>query len=67
MDALIPQDKGDLETAEKLKNYTYEEVKDITPKLLEWIKDMNWPVAKPITMVGIFIIGPRHFLSAYLL
>ena len=25
---LIPKDKGDIETAEKLKNYSYEDLKD---------------------------------------
>ncbi len=46
---LIPKSKGDLSTAEKLTNYSYEELKEIIPNLLEWLQDMNWPVAKPVS------------------
>ncbi|HRE76946.1 MAG TPA: DUF5071 domain-containing protein [Flavobacterium sp.] len=45
---LIPKDKLDIETAEKLKDYSYEEIKPIVPDLLDWIQDMNWPVAKTV-------------------
>ena len=48
MEELIPKDKGDLKAAERLKNYSFEEVKDIIPELLEWIQDMSWPVAGPV-------------------
>jgi hypothetical protein len=46
---LIPKNKGDLSTAEKLKNYSYEDLKEIIPNLLEWLQDLNWPVAKPVS------------------
>ena len=46
---LIPKDKFDITTAEKLNNYSYEEIQSIIPSLLEWLQDMNWPVAKPIS------------------
>jgi hypothetical protein len=46
---LIPKDKSDIATAEKLVNYSYEQVKPIIPNLLEWIQDMNWPVAGPVS------------------
>jgi len=42
---LIPKNKFDEETAKKLKDHSYEELKQIIPQLLEWIQDMNWPVA----------------------
>ena len=45
---LIPKDKLDTETAEKLKQFSYEEVKLIIPNLLEWIQDMNWPVSRVV-------------------
>ena len=45
---LIPKDKFDIETANKLPNYTYEELQPIIPELLTWIKDMNWPVSRPV-------------------
>lgn len=46
---LIPKDKGDTETAEQLKNYSFEDIEPIIPDLLEWLQDMNWPVARPIS------------------
>ncbi len=45
---LIPKDKFDIETAEKLKQYSFEEIKPIIPELLEWLQDLNWPVSKSI-------------------
>ena len=46
---LIPKDKGDIETAEKLKNYSYHELKSIIPDLLIWLQDGNWPIAKTVS------------------
>lgn len=45
---LLPKDKFDIETAEKLSNFSYEEIKPIIPELMEWIQDMNWPVSHPV-------------------
>jgi hypothetical protein len=45
---LIPKDKFDFETVEKLKNYSFEEIESIIPDLLEWLQDMNWPISRPI-------------------
>lgn len=46
---LIPKDKHDIQRAENLKNYSYSELKPILPELLEWLQDLNWPVAKPVS------------------
>jgi hypothetical protein len=46
---LIPKDKFDIETADKLSKYSYDEIKPIVPELLTWIQDMNWPVARPVS------------------
>jgi hypothetical protein len=46
---LIPKDKDDTETAEKLKNYSYEELKSIVPDLLVWLQDGNWPISKTVS------------------
>ncbi len=46
--ALIPKDKSDIETAEKLSNYSLKEIKSIIPDLLEWLQDGNWPVSKTV-------------------
>jgi hypothetical protein len=45
---LKPKDKFDFDTASQLRNYSYAEIKPIVPKLLEWIQDMNWPVARTV-------------------
>jgi len=45
---LTPRNKFDIKTADKLKQYSYSEIKPIVPDLLEWIQDMNWPVAKTV-------------------
>lgn len=45
LNELIPKDKGDLLPAYRLEDYTYEEIKSIIPQLIEWLQDMNWPVA----------------------
>lgn len=46
---LIPKDKFDIETVDRLSDYSFDEVRQIAPDLLTWIQDMNWPVAKPIS------------------
>lgn len=46
--SLVPKDKFDLETVEKLKQHSFEDIEPIIPDLLEWLQDMNWPVSQPI-------------------
>ena len=45
---LIPKDKHDIEAVHRLKKYPFDEIKAIIPQLLEWLQDINWPVAKPL-------------------
>ncbi|QHT69145.1 DUF5071 domain-containing protein [Rhodocytophaga rosea] len=45
---LIPKNKTDIEAVEKLYQYSYQEIKPIVPQLLEWLQDINWPVATPM-------------------
>lgn len=47
---LIPKDKFDIETAEKLNQYSIDELRPIVPALLEWLQDGNWPVAHPVKL-----------------
>lgn len=42
---LIPKDKFDTSSFEQLMALRDEEADVIIPDLLEWIQDMNWPVA----------------------
>lgn len=45
---LIPKDKCDFETVEKLKNYSFDEIESIIPDLLEWLQDTNWPISSAV-------------------
>lgn len=44
----IPKHKLDEESVRRLFGKSYEEVKPIIPNLLEWLQDMNWPVARVV-------------------
>lgn len=48
-DSIIPKYKDDLETAERLMDYRYEDVRAVVSDLLKWTQDMNWPVAGPVS------------------
>ena len=45
---LVPKHKHDIETAEKLKQYSYYQIKPIVPDLFKWLQDINWPVSRPV-------------------
>lgn len=45
---MIPRTKMDYERVELLKSAPKEKVVPILPELLEWLQDMNWPIAKDI-------------------
>jgi hypothetical protein len=42
----LPQSKHDLERAHALVALGFPGVEPVLPRLLEWIQDMNWPVAQ---------------------
>jgi len=42
----LPRDKFDIENAALLRNLGYPTIKPIMRQLLEWLQDMNWPVAQ---------------------
>ena len=48
---LIPKHKDDQEVIEALKKLSFEEIKPIIPELLEWLQDINWPIARPVAEV----------------
>lgn len=48
---MIPKNKHDLEAVSKLHQLPASEVIPLLPQLLEWIQDMNWPVAEPVLEV----------------
>ncbi|MEJ7849222.1 MAG: DUF5071 domain-containing protein [Pyrinomonadaceae bacterium] len=45
---LVPIDKHDHEAAERAIVAGYPAIESSLPRLLEWIQDMNWPVAQTL-------------------
>jgi len=45
---LIPKHKFDEDVIDKLKALSFEQIEPIIPDLLEWLQDMNWPIARSI-------------------
>jgi|SRR5471032_362477 len=41
----LPHDKYDTERAETLVSLGWKEVLPVMPDILEWLRDINWPVA----------------------
>lgn len=48
---LIPQNKSDTSTIKQLERIKTEQISTISMQLLEWIADMNWPVAQELIKV----------------
>ncbi|WP_339194956.1 DUF5071 domain-containing protein [Solibacillus sp. FSL R5-0449] len=55
---MIPKDKHDIAAVEILNTADAEAVIPLLPKLLEWVQDMNWPVAEP--MVELLLRYPNE-------
>jgi hypothetical protein len=45
---LIPTNKFDTEKIRQLVKVDRKDIVPILPQLMEWIQDMNWPVAMPV-------------------
>lgn len=44
----LPTDKCDYDSIDRLKTLKPEELQMIIPELLEWVQDINWPIAPKI-------------------
>lgn len=44
----VPKDKSDLAAVALAKTAGYPALNEVLPQLLEWLRDMNWPVAPPV-------------------
>ena len=53
---IVPNNKCDLETCNNLSQATDEEVEEKIYELLEWVQDINWPVA-PLICNRLKLIG----------
>lgn len=45
---LLPRHKADTDRVKMIKNMDREQIVPLLPDLLEWIQDMNWPVAPSV-------------------
>nr|WP_145404029.1 DUF5071 domain-containing protein [Paenibacillus xylanexedens] len=45
---MLPKDKFDIESIEKLDKRSNDELRDILPELMEWLQDRNWPISQPV-------------------
>ncbi|MEI2280658.1 DUF5071 domain-containing protein [Paenibacillus polysaccharolyticus] len=45
---ILPKDKFDVESVEKLAKRSNDELRHILPELMEWLQDGNWPISKPV-------------------
>lgn len=48
---MMPKDKFDLVAVEQLKQAQAEDILPNLPHMLEWMQDLNWPVAEPMIEV----------------
>ncbi len=48
---MLPTDKGDTAAVHRLSKMDRETLVPLVPMLLEWLQDMNWPVAGPVAMI----------------
>jgi 1-acyl-sn-glycerol-3-phosphate acyltransferase len=44
----VPRDKFDLEAVQRARAAGYPAIEPVLPVLLEWVQDLNWPVAREI-------------------
>ncbi|MGF6116213.1 hypothetical protein ABIE30_001120 [Janthinobacterium lividum] len=54
----LPRDKHDTENAQALIALSWEEIRPAMPQILEWMQDVNWPVAG-VLLPYLAGIGPR--------
>ncbi|MEK5233824.1 DUF5071 domain-containing protein [Lysinibacillus sp. FSL K6-0232] len=47
-DEYLPRNKHDFERVNQLKKLNRKELLPLLPGLLEWIQDMNWPIAEEV-------------------
>ncbi|GMT50101.1 MAG: hypothetical protein IEMM0008_1640 [bacterium] len=48
LENLIPRDKHDFENVDAIITLGYPAISPIIPQRLEWIQDMNWPIAQKL-------------------
>ena len=57
---MLPEDKFDFERVNNIMRMRNEDVIPLLPGLLEWIQDMNWPIAHEV--VEILVAFPKEIV-----
>jgi hypothetical protein len=54
----LPSSKHDVESVERLVELGFEQIEPFVPELLEWLQDLNWPVARPLARFFVTVGSP---------
>lgn len=57
---LLPRHKFDNDSVAMIKKMDRDKILPLLPKLLEWIQDMNWPVAPSV--LGLLLTFPEEIV-----
>ncbi|MGA3675863.1 DUF5071 domain-containing protein [Lysinibacillus agricola] len=57
---LLPRHKFDNDSVEMIKKMDRDKILPLLPNLLEWIQDMNWPVAPSV--LGLLLSFPEEIV-----
>lgn len=57
---LLPRHKFDNDSVEMIKKMDRDKILPLLPNLLEWIQDMNWPVAPSV--LGLLLTFPEEIV-----
>lgn len=58
---LLPKDKHDHEAIERLHKLPIQELVPLLPELLEWVADINWPIARDA--IDLVLAVPEHIVE----
>jgi hypothetical protein len=58
---LLPKDKHDHEAMERLQKLPIQELVPLLPELLEWVADINWPIARDA--IDLLLTAPEHIVE----
>jgi hypothetical protein len=58
---LMPKDKHDRKAMERLRKLPIQELVPLLPELLEWVADINWPIARDA--IDLVLTVPEHIVE----
>lgn len=58
---ILPKHKFDMESVERIRELSREEIIPLLPGLLQWIQDMNWPIAQEVA--ALLLDFPNEIIS----